>query len=69
MVNRNSKFSSQIFAVAYSRNLSMDVFSEVALKNFVEISNFQLKTKKRFQPTSNHCPPPPRLPSNYTAVP
>ena len=36
MVNRNSKFSLHIFAVAYvRRNLSTDVFSEVALKNFM----------------------------------
>ena len=47
-MNKNSKFSSRIFAVAYvARNLSVDGFSEVAPKNFVEISNFSTEDQKK----------------------
>ena len=52
------------FCSGVCKNLSKDVFSEVALKYFVEISNFE--DKKRSQPVSNHGPLPP---SNYTAAP
>ena len=50
------------FCSGVCRNLSTDVFSEVALKHL------QLKIKKRFQPASNHCLSPPCPPSNYTAA-
>ena len=47
----------------------MDAFSEVALKNFMEYSNFSTKDQKKVSPASNHCPLPSHLPSNYTAAP
>jgi len=58
------------FCIGVCKNLSTDVFSEVALKNLVKISNFSTEDQKRSQPASNHCPPdpPPHLPSNFTAA-
>jgi len=35
------------FCSGVCRNLSMDVFSEVALKNVVEISNFSTEDQKK----------------------
>jgi len=51
------------------RNLSTDVISEVALKNFAEISNISTENQKKgLNPARNYCPLPPHLPSNYTAA-
>ena len=68
-MNRKFRIFFTDFCSGICRNLSTDTFSEVALKNFVECSNFSTKDQKRSQPASNHCPLPPHLPSNYTAAP